>query len=409
MLWTNPIAAQMPEAQLHIIATIPARGRSKRIPRKNLLPVVGHPLVAHSIIHARRSRLVREVYVSTEDADIAKVAHTYGAEVVLRPQELASDKATSESALLHVLDDRAHRGLSDPDLIVFLQCTSPVRRPDDIDRAIETLLAANADSLFSACENNRLIWGVKDGQPYSFNYDYHKRQREQDMARQYRENGSIYVLRPSVLRQCNNRLGGKIAIYEMDYWSSFQLDTSEHIELIEWIMRRPKYQPPIPWPPRVELVVFDFDGVMTDNTVIVGYDGAEAVICHRGDGWGIARLREIGIPMLVLSTESNPVVAARCAKLQIPCHQGVGDKVAYLTHYLHEHNIPTAHVIYIGNDVNDLGCLQLVGLPVAVADAHPQVLGLARWILGQPGGHGAVREFCERLQEHLTLVGRGEA
>ena len=393
---------QMTEAQPYVIAIIPARGGSKRIPRKNLVPIGGRPLVAHSIIHARQSKHVHEIYVSTEDAEIAEVARTHGAEVVPRPQELAGNEATSESALLHVLDDRIRRGLSDPDLVVFLQCTSPVRRPDDIDRAIETLLAANADSLFSACEYNRLIWAIRDGQPYSVNYDYYKRLREQDMKKQYRENGSIYVFHPPVLRQYNNRLGGRIAIYEMDYWSSFQLDTPKHLELIEWIMRRPEFQPSIPWPERVELIVFDFDGVMTDNTVFVASDGREMVRCHRGDGWGIARLREAGVQMMILSTETDPVVAARCAKLKLVCHQGVGDKAAYLAAYLEENNINPAHVVYVGNDVNDLGCLELVGLPVAVADANPAVIAVSRWVLTQRGGHGAARELCDRLLTRLA-------
>ena len=157
--------------QEDIIAIIPARGGSRRIPRKNLLPLAGQPLVAHSVIHACQSRLVDAVYVSTEDAEIAQVARTYGAQVVLRPPELATDEATSESALLHVLDDRVRRGLADPELVVFLQCTSPVRRSDDIDRAIEILSAGGADSLFSACENSWLIWALQDGQPRSVNYD----------------------------------------------------------------------------------------------------------------------------------------------------------------------------------------------------------------------------------------------
>lgn len=224
-----------------IITIIPARGGSKRIQKKNLWPVAGVPLVAHSVRHARTARLVSTVYVSTDDPEIAAVVEEHGAEVVWRPAELASDEATSESALLHVLDDRRRRGLPDPELLVFLQPTSPVRRRRDIDAAIETLRNSGADSLFSAREFNRLIWAIRDGEPYSLNYDYRRRQREQEMARQFHENGSIYVLRPQVLREAKNRLGGKIAIYEMDYWSSFQIDTPDHVALIDWILQRPEY------------------------------------------------------------------------------------------------------------------------------------------------------------------------
>jgi YrbI family 3-deoxy-D-manno-octulosonate 8-phosphate phosphatase len=386
----------------HIIAIIPARGGSKRIPHKNLLPIAGRPLVVHSIVHALQSSRVREVYVSTESEEIAAVARAHGAEVVKRPPELSGDEATSESALRHVLDERNRRGLPDPDLVVFLQCTSPVRRRDDIDRAVETLLAEGADSLFSACENNRLIWALKDGRPYSVNYDYLSRQREQDMTRQYRENGSIYVFRPEVLREHGNRLGGRIAVYEMDYWSSFQIDAAEHAEVIEWVMRRPGYGPEPEWPTHVRLVVFDFDGVMTDNTVLVDVHGGETVRCDRGDGWGIARLRDAGVPMAVLSTEEHPVVAARCAKLKLPCVQGSGDKAASLAALLTERGIEPADVIYVGNDVNDLGCLRMVGMPVAVGDAHPEVMAASKLVLTRDGGRGAVREFCDLLLAALS-------
>jgi N-acylneuraminate cytidylyltransferase len=380
-----------------VIVIIPARGGSKRLPGKNLMTLAGRPLLAHSIAHGLASNYASEVYVSTESEEIATVARAHGAQVITRPPELAGDEATSESALLHVLDERNRQGLPDPDLIVFLQCTSPIRHTDDIDRAVEKLLREEADSLFSACENNRLIWALKDGQPYSLSYDYHSRRREQDMEVQYRENGSIYVFRPEVLRQHGNRLGGRIAVYEMDYWSSFQIDAGEHAELIEWVMRRPGYRPEPEWPTNIRLVVFDFDGVMTDNGVELNEHGDETVRCDRGDGWGIGRLRDAGVSMVVLSTEEHPVVAARCRKLKLPCVQGCGDKAASLTTLLAEKGIAPADVIYVGNDVNDLGCMRMVGMPVAVSDAHPEVIAASKLVLTKKGGRGAVREFCDLL------------
>lgn len=151
------------------------------------------------------------------------------------------------------------------------------------------------------------------------------------------------------------------------------------------------------WPDRVDLVVFDFDGVMTDNTVLVGEDGREFVTCSRGDGLGIERLRAAGIPMLVLSKEANPVVDARCRKLQLPCQQGINNKRDALLRYLENLGLSVARVAYIGNDINDAECLNIVGLPVVVADAHPDVLQFARVKLRERGGRGAVREFCDLL------------
>jgi YrbI family 3-deoxy-D-manno-octulosonate 8-phosphate phosphatase len=382
------------------IAVIPARGGSKRIPEKNLLELAGLPLIAHSIRHALGSRLVSETYVSTNDEEIAQVARAHGAEVVKRPQSISSDEATSEAALLHVLDERRRSGRDDPDFVVFLQCTSPVRALDDIDRAIETIRSADADSLFSATASRWLIWGVRDGSPLPLNYDSARREREQDMAEQWRENGSLYVFRPRVLRELENRLGGKIVLYPMDYWSSFQLDTREDAELLEWILTAKRARNSA-WPDQVELVVFDFDGVMTDNTVLVDDAGSESVRVNRGDGWGIARLRDAGVPMLVLSTETHPVVGARCDKLGIEYRQGLADKSRALAELLAERHIPPDHVAYVGNDVNDDGCFDLVGFPVAVADANPGLAGRAALVLSRRGGDGAVREFCDLLLARL--------
>jgi D-sedoheptulose 7-phosphate isomerase len=145
------------------------------------------------------------------------------------------------------------------------------------------------------------------------------------------------------------------------------------------------------------LVVFDFDGVMTDNRVRVHQSGEEAVSCHRGDGWGIARLREAGFEVVVLSTETNPVVAARCRKLKIEAIQGSGDKLASLQLLARGRNLNPEQIAYVGNDVNDLGCMEWVGWPIAVADAMPEVRAIAKWVTRLPGGRGAVREVADRL------------
>lgn len=377
------------------IAIIPARGGSKRIPRKNLLPLAGLPLIAHTIRHAQASDHVESIYVSTDDPEIAAVARSFGAEVIDRPPELSGDAATSESALLHVLDERNRRGLDDPELVVFLQATSPVHAPGDIDAAIDQLLAEGADSIFSGYPNHRLFWEVRDGRPQTLNWDVSQRQRSQDMEGQWLETGAIFVFRPEVLRSTGNRFGGKIAIYPMGFWSTFELDDEDDARLLEWVLTTVYPREGPRWPERLELVVFDFDGVMTDNAALVDEHGRESVRVSRADGWGIARLRDAGMPMLVLSTEENAVVAARCAKLGLECVQGVRDKASALADLLAERAIDAARVAFVGNDVNDLGCLELVGFPVAVADAHPDLLARAVLVLPRDGGDGAVRAFCD--------------
>jgi N-acylneuraminate cytidylyltransferase len=224
--------------QLKVLVTIPARGGSKGIPHKNLRPLAGKPLLAHTIEPALRASTVDRVVVSTDDSQIADVALAAGAEVVRRPAEISGDAASSESALLHALDYLLETEGYEPNLVVFLQATAPLRQPGDIDRAVRQLLAEDADSLLSVVRTHTWLWRVVEGRPQSFNYDYRQRLRRQDRPAEYSENGSIYVFKPWVLRRFNNRLGGKIAFYEMGPWSDVDIDTLEDLELAEWILER---------------------------------------------------------------------------------------------------------------------------------------------------------------------------
>lgn len=147
----------------------------------------------------------------------------------------------------------------------------------------------------------------------------------------------------------------------------------------------------------MSLVVFDFDGVMTDNRVLVTEDGREAAFCNRSDGTGIASLRQAGLPILILSTEVVPIVAHRARKLKVECVHGSDDKWHTLRQILQERRVDARDVVYVGNDVNDADCMARVGVPIAVADACPEVKRLARFVTRKPGGHGAVREVCDAI------------
>lgn len=146
---------------------------------------------------------------------------------------------------------------------------------------------------------------------------------------------------------------------------------------------------------RIGLVVFDFDGVMTDNRVLVMQDGTEGVMCNRSDGLGIGMLRDAGVAMLVLSKEENPVVSARCRKLKLECIQGIDDKPAALAKVLTARGLTHDQVAYVGNDLNDVACMKSVGLPIAVADAWPAAAKASKFKTTRRGGHGAVREVCD--------------
>jgi N-acylneuraminate cytidylyltransferase len=383
---------------MNCIAIIPARGGSKGIPRKNIQHLAGKPLLAYSVEASWQTPSISRVTVSTDDPQTAKVAEQYGAQVVWRPARLSGDSATSESALLHVLESLRETESYEPDLVVFLQATSPLRQPDDIENAIKTLSAEGADSLFSACRVEGFVWRYAKDDMKPVTYDLMSRPRRQEAKEViWEENGSIYVFRPWVLRKYHSRLGGKIAVYPMDRLDSFQVDEPDDLILQERLMAIR----PIPSfgrnLPQVELLVLDFDGVMTDNRVLVDQNGKEAVWCNRSDGLGIARLKKAGMNIVVLSTETNPVVVARCRKLGIECIQGCDDKLTALQINVQRRSLRPAQIAYVGNDVNDLACMHWVGVPIAVPDALPEVRAASTLVTTCPGGEGAVREVTEWL------------
>jgi len=154
----------------------------------------------------------------------------------------------------------------------------------------------------------------------------------------------------------------------------------------------------------IRLIAFDFDGVFTDNMVYVLEDGTEAVRCYRSDGIGLQKLKELEIEAVIISTEANPVVSARARKLKIACVQNCQDKRAVLEDIAHNQGIRLSEIAFVGNDVNDLPCLECVALPIVVQDAHQDVVSAARYQTKNPGGHGAVREVCDLFEKYRSGV-----
>lgn len=147
----------------------------------------------------------------------------------------------------------------------------------------------------------------------------------------------------------------------------------------------------------IEAIVFDFDGIFTNNKVIVAEDGKESVICNRADGLGIRMLQARRMPLLILSTETNPVVAIRAQKLALNFLQAISNKELALVNYCRENGIEIKNVMYVGNDLNDYEVMKAVGYPVAPKDAHPKIRHIAKYIINKNGGEGVIKELSERL------------
>jgi N-acylneuraminate cytidylyltransferase len=348
--------------------------------------------------------MVDHTIVSTDDPEIGNIARRHGARIVERPIELSGDEDSSESALLHGLHHLRETEDLRPNVLVLVQCTSPLLTSSDVDGAVETFFEKDADVVFSATDFHGFLWRPEpDGSVSGINHNPAERKRRQDRETQFKETGGVYVMDRERFEKAEHRFFGKVIPYEVPQERSMEIDRPVDLMIAEELLReqqmRDKAQK---LPDSIEALVLDFDGVFTDNKVHVRQDRTEMVVCHRGDGWGLSELRESELPIWVLSTEKNPVVQARCDKLDLPCAHGVEDKKSLLTGWLADRDINLEHVVFLGNDVNDQECLRLVGCGTVVADAHPDVKPSANLVLSTDGGEGAVRELADLIKQRYA-------
>lgn len=391
-----------------VLAIIPARGGSKSIPGKNIKLLGGRPLIAYSIAAGLRAALVGRVVVSTDDPEIARIAKGLGAEVpFLRPMELAGDDVTDLPVFRHALQTLAEQG-EPPEIVVQLRPTSPFRPPGSVDEAIRILSGdGRADAVRSVAppaQSPFKMWRLRDDRlepllkgrsPEPYNAP------RQSLPRVYWQTGQIDAVRRTTIMDKNSMTGERILPLFLEPGLAVDLDSPSQWEAAEAILRtlgesivRPAPSR-LPLCRRIRLVVSDFDGVHTDNRVWVGQGGGESVACSREDGLGVARLQDAGVPFVIITAESNPVVGERARKLRVPCVQRVRDKGQALERIAAEHGLMLNEVAFVGNDANDVAALRIAGLAVAVADARPEAAAEADLILERPGGRGAVRELCE--------------
>ncbi|WP_375546885.1 cytidylyltransferase domain-containing protein [Streptomyces gossypii] len=410
-------------APRRVLAVIPARGGSKGVPAKNLAEVGGAPLVARAVAAALAAPLVTHVAVSTDDARIAQVARGAGAEVIERPDDIAGDLATSEAAVLHAMDTHEARHGHSIDVVLLVQCTSPFLGADDIEGVTSAVVTDGADSALTVAPFHGFVW--RDGEPTSqpgdgigtgagseaaggdgVNHDKSFRPRRQDRPQDYLETGAAYAMDASGFRKAGHRFFGRTELVRTDPARVLEIDDPHDLARARALAPllgpvpgfapgpRRLARPARPSRDEIDAVVLDFDGTQTDDRVLVDSEGRELVAVHRGDGLGIAALRRDELKLLILSSEKNPVVAARADKLKVPVLHGIDRKDLALKQWCEEQGIAPERVLYVGNDVNDLPCFGLVGWPVAVANAHDVVRDAARAVTSAPGGAGAIREIA---------------
>ena len=227
------------EMKMEYLAVIPARSGSKGLRNKNILNLGGIPLVAWSIKQAQAIASIKHIVVSTDSEEIAKIALTYGAEVpFLRPLEISQDETSTEPVILHALDFYRDNLGFEPDGVILLQPTSPLRLAGSLREAISLFEGENADSLLSVCENHHFFWRKTDFPEAMYNFQNRPRRQDiKEVDRWYRENGSIYVTKNATFRNCQNRLGGKIAMYVMREIEGYEIDSATDFKVVSELMK----------------------------------------------------------------------------------------------------------------------------------------------------------------------------
>lgn len=398
-----------------ILALIPARGGSKGIPRKNIRSFAGYPLIAWSIAAAKQAACVTRIIVSTDDEEIAAVAREYGAETpFLRPVEFAQDQTTDLPVFEHALQWLEANENYQPEVVIQLRPTSPIRPRDCVDSAVNILLEhVDADcvrGVVPAGQNPHKMWRFAgEGQPMKPLLEVEGIAEPYNAPRQilppvYWQTGHIDAIRVSTIREKHSLTGDVIyplmldPRYTVDIdtlsdWAKYEALANSGLEMVTpGKLKRPM-------PEKIDLIISDFDGVITDNRVWVNEDGTEYVAAYRSDSIGVQYLRASGIDVMIISSESNRVVEARARKMGVQVIHGVGihDKGRVMRDVLEQKNIRAENVIYIGNDLNDLPCFEIAGWSVAVADAYPEVVRAADFVSSKAGGHGALREVCDLI------------
>ena len=392
-----PSATLLYRLGMRVIAVIPARGGSKGLKDKNLQTVANVSLIGRAIRSVRQVSNVHDVIVSTDSKKISVESKKWGAKVVLRPDSLSGDEASSESAIQHVLDELGPLY----DVVLFVQCTSPFIDPKDMDDAIDLIQTGKYDSVFSGVEDHGFRWEFVGESLFPVGHPMSKRPRRQELPRRILETGAFYAFTTEGFYVTGSRFHGRVGTILQDRFSQIDIDSQADLD---WARQISLILPKSDQRTAIRALILDFDGVQTDDYVWVDQDGKESVRVSRSDGLAISMLQKAGIQVLILSSEANRVVRVRADKLGVELIQGLDNKEAALSKWADEKKIDLNAIAYLGNDLNDLSAMMLVGFPVAVADATPLIRSTASHILMSKGGEKAVRELASILLD----IGKGE-
>lgn len=382
------------------VAFIPVRGGSKSIPLKNIQSLCGKPLVYWTLKAACECRHIEKVYVSTDSDNIRKVVNSFVSsdeaetfkkiEVIGRSAESATDTASTEYAMLEFAEKYNFEN------IVLIQATSPLLVSEDLDRGFEIFHQKDTDSVLSVVRQKRFHWMCdKEGIAKPTNYDVYNRPRRQEFAGYLVENGAFYITAKKSLLASKNRISGNIRVVEMSEDTFYEIDEPSDWVIIETLMEK-KGKVNSTTLPTIKMFLSDCDGCLTDGGMYYSENGDELKKFNTRDGMGFALLKEHGIITGIVTSESVDLNRRRANKLKLDIlEDGCKDKVATIKKICKKYGINLENVAYVGDDINDLAVIKMVGFGCCPNDAVKSVKNAARYVTHSCGGQGAIREVAD--------------
>lgn len=385
------------------VAFIPVRGGSKSIPLKNIKILCGKPLIYWTLKAACDCKYIDKVYIATDSDKIRETVEAIingsdvegfsKAIVIDRSAESALDTASTEVAMLEFANNYVF------DNIVLIQATSPLLASNDLNRGFEVFDGENTDSVLSVVLQKRFQWGKDNlGFVQPTNYDVFNRPRRQEFNGYYVENGAFYITSKINLLNSQNRISGNIKAVEMNEDAFFELDEPNDWLIIEALMKK-KGITLSTGIPEIKMLLTDCDGCLTDGGMYYSEHGDELKKFNTRDGMGFKLLREKGIITGIITSEDVDLNRRRAEKMQLDIFEaGCIDKVTTVKRICEEKGISVKNVVYIGDDINDLEVIRMVGYGCAPANAMPLVKEAAKYITAARGGEGVIREVVETLE-----------
>lgn len=376
------------------IAFIPVRGGSKSIPLKNIKRMLNKPLVFWVIDAALKSKLYSAIVISTDHDEIkALINNHYGdaLRIIERSLDVSTDIATTESVMLEFSEKYQF------DTITLLQATSPLLESTHLINAFAEYKKKKYDSLLSVVNQKRFIWEKTANNFYvPTNYDLSKRPRRQNQKGFWVENGAFYITKRELLIKSKNRISKNIGIYEMPESSYFEIDEPNDWVVVESLLKK-SYEKQFDLS-KIKCVLTDVDGVLTDAGMYYSNKGHALTKFNTRDGMGFKKLKNAGFIVGVISGESNDMSLKRFKKLNLDVIRlGVSDKSTELTNICKEYNLNFENIAYIGDDLNDLEILNNVGFSASPADGEYAIKAIVDFVTKEKGGHGAFREFSNKI------------